>query len=571
MQNLPLETTMEKMYSINNVLNEKRNMSSSKKENMFHSVFNILNILWEQFSKVPASFIANINYPLSVTVVNNDGIIPHDFFKDLSSKRVRLSTDNVYIQNVKESLNIVKNTNNDIFDEKKSINKIFNKNANDNLKFNYEYIGSKNKYTKRSDKKESHIKENIRYDPTNCNYLISVQNLNKSNEEEMFEYIYFDKNIQKVCTKENCYNFEDICNKHIFNKEQFFNYINNSMNDKIISFLTSSTNTLSMQPIQQGIVSDLFTKVLQKAFNNVTDCFYRTESVESDLIIKRSFSPKQRKKLIAVAKGRGRGRAKSQLRRSGVSQTRHRKERIKHDIAIDIENDFKTWQELKVSHKTKNKKLEDCFSLDEDTIDTVQYIVKETVNPVTYTFADIKPKIQKSKICRNINKSIPNFSKKMESIFECTEQTNIFHHDFVENRYNVQKNTFRPRLISESSIDSEDSYCIVFETGSEVTYKSDLEDSEENDEDQISEDEKIYKDERSLSPVQKVKFNLNPEIHIMVQWDYAYRAARKGPWEEMARDRERFRGRINCIERVLNPILTTQHRTYIWQERFASE
>lgn len=58
-------------------------------------------------------------------------------------------------------------------------------------------------------------------------------------------------------------------------------------------------------------------------------------------------------------------------------------------------------------------------------------------------------------------------------------------------------------------------------------------------------------------------------IHIMVKWDYAYRAARKGPWEEMARDRERFRGRINCIERVLNPILTIQHRNHIWQERFA--
>lgn len=507
MQSLSLETTMEKMYSINNVLNEKRNMSNPKKENMFHSVFNVLNILWEQFSKVPASFIASINYPLSVTVVNNNGIIPHDLFKDLSNKRERLSTDNVYIQNahIKESLNIVKNTNNDIFDEKKSINKIFNKNTNDNLKFNYEYIDSKNKYAKRSDKKESLIKENIKYDTTNCNYLISVQNLNKPSEEEMFEYIYFDKNIQKICTKENCYNFENTYNKHILNKEQFFNYINNSMNDKINSFLTSSTNTLSMQPIQQGIVSNLFIKVLQKAFNSITDRFYRTESVESDLIIKRSFSPKQRKKLNTVAKGRGRGRAKSQLRRSGVSQTRHRKERIKHDIAIDIKNDFKSWQELEVSHTTKNKELEDCFSLDEDTIDTVQYIVKETVKPVTYTFADIKPKIQKSKICRNINKSIPNFSKKMKSIFECTEQTNIFHHDFVENRYNVQKDTFRPRLISESSIDSEDSYCIVFETGSEITCKSDLEDSEEeNDEDQISEDEETYKDERSLSPVQKV-------------------------------------------------------------------
>ena len=58
---------------------------------------------------------------------------------------------------------------------------------------------------------------------------------------------------------------------------------------------------------------------------------------------------------------------------------------------------------------------------------------------------------------------------------------------------------------------------------------------------------KIFKDEISVSPIQKVKFNLSPVIHIMVHWDYAYRAARKGPWEEMARDRDRFRGRINAI------------------------
>ena len=50
----------------------------------------------------------------------------------------------------------------------------------------------------------------------------------------------------------------------------------------------------------------------------------------------------------------------------------------------------------------------------------------------------------------------------MRSILECPKQTDTFDHDFVENRYDLQKNTFRPRLISESSIDSEDSYCIVF-------------------------------------------------------------------------------------------------------------
>lgn len=66
-----------------------------------------------------------------------------------------------------------------------------------------------------------------------------------------------------------------------------------------------------------------------------------------------------------------------------------------------------------------------------------------------------------------------------------------------------------------------------------------------------------------------MKFDLIPIVHIMVQWDYAYRAARKGPWEEMARDRERFKRRINCIAAVLDPILTRQHRAHVWQERFA--
>lgn len=66
-----------------------------------------------------------------------------------------------------------------------------------------------------------------------------------------------------------------------------------------------------------------------------------------------------------------------------------------------------------------------------------------------------------------------------------------------------------------------------------------------------------------------MRFDPIPIVHIMVKWNYAYRAARKGPWEEMARDNERFKGRINSIEAVLNPILTSKHRSEIWQERFA--
>lgn len=579
MQSLPADTTMEKMYSMNDTLSGHTNMHSPKKENMFHSVLNALNVLWGQFSKVPASFIASINYPLSVTVVNNE--ISHDFFKNLTGKREPLNTDNVYISNgeIKESLDVVESIHNDVFDEKKSyMCKIFNKNTKDNLKFSYEYIGIKNKDAERSDEKQSVIHKDVRCNTNNCNYLISLQNSNKTSEEELFEYICSDINTKEMSAMENCYNFEDTYSKDMSDKKQCFNCISNSVDDKIIinkenSCSTPSTNALNTQIVQQTAVPNLFTNMLQKVISSVTDRFCKTDLVESDLGPKRSFSPRQRRKLNIVAKGRGRGRAKSQLRRSGVSQTRHRKERTKHDIRVDIENDFKCWQELEEYDITEIQKTEESGNLylGEATVDTVQYIIEETVSPLTYTFANVEPKIQKQKICRNINCGISRFSAKMRSILEYPEQTDTFDHNFVENRYDLQKNTFRPRLISESSIDSEDSYCIVFETGSEVTCKSDVEyseDSEESDVDQTNEDEKIFKDEISVSPIQKVKFNLNPVIHIMVHWDYAYRAARKGPWEEMARDRERFRGRINSIERILSPILTVQHRTHIWHERF---
>uniref|UniRef100_A0A6V7L7C9 Protein DP71L n=1 Tax=Bracon brevicornis TaxID=1563983 RepID=A0A6V7L7C9_9HYME len=57
----------------------------------------------------------------------------------------------------------------------------------------------------------------------------------------------------------------------------------------------------------------------------------------------------------------------------------------------------------------------------------------------------------------------------------------------------------------------------------------------------------------------------------MIKWNYAYRAARKGPWEEMARDRDRFRGRVHRTGQILNPILTAEHRESIWHNRFAND
>ena len=44
-------------------------------------------------------------------------------------------------------------------------------------------------------------------------------------------------------------------------------------------------------------------------------------------------------------------------------------------------------------------------------------------------------------------------------------------------------------------------------------------------------------------------------VHNMVAWDFAYRAARKGPWEEYARNRQHFRRRIDTLSSILTPCL----------------
>ncbi|XP_043249106.1 uncharacterized protein LOC122395530 isoform X2 [Colletes gigas] len=541
MQHLPLKLTMEKIFSMNNnTLNMENNISSPKKENMLHSVFNAFNTIWERFSKVSGSFMASVNHPLSVTVVHNEGT------------------------QIKESLNVIESIHHDIFDEKKPYeSRISNENIKEKLNYNYKCNEKKNNDVKRSDKNVSVITENSKSNSIDCNYLLSTE---ESNEMLADTCLYINRN--KLLVGNNFHNYANISNESTFTNKQVSHCINDNVNVKTTeeeSFSsTSSSSIVSVESNKQITVSNMLTDMWHKVCDRVTDRFYKTDLIESDISMKGSLSPKQRRKLNTITKGRGRGRARSQLRRSGVSQTRHRKERAKHDLEVDIENDLKSWQEFEMYHTIENKELEDCFRLDEDMMDTV-----DGNSSISYTFADVEPKVQKQKIYKMVDQDISKFSTKMRRMPECREGINAFHEDCAESRYNSKRKTFRPRLISESSINSEDSYCIVFEAESEVTCRSDLEDSDESDMDETSEEEDKCNDKESVFPVQKVKFNLKPIVHTMVHWDYAYRAARRGPWEEMARDRERFKGRINCIERVLNPILSNQHRTHIWQERFA--
>lgn len=64
---------------------------------------------------------------------------------------------------------------------------------------------------------------------------------------------------------------------------------------------------------------------------------------------------------------------------------------------------------------------------------------------------------------------------------------------------------------------------------------------------------------------------MKPSVHEIVAWDYAYRKARKGPWEQICRDRSRFMDRIRRMESVLNPILDREHRKQVYSSRFENK
>jgi hypothetical protein len=74
----------------------------------------------------------------------------------------------------------------------------------------------------------------------------------------------------------------------------------------------------------------------------------------------------------------------------------------------------------------------------------------------------------------------------------------------------------------------------------------------------------------SQNSVRKIKFDVNRnKIHNMIVWRYAYEQARRGQWQSVAVDRQRFEKRIGEVYKVLEDILKTDHRMRIYRERFS--
>ncbi|XP_065221037.1 uncharacterized protein PPP1R15 [Planococcus citri] len=130
----------------------------------------------------------------------------------------------------------------------------------------------------------------------------------------------------------------------------------------------------------------------------------------------------------------------------------------------------------------------------------------------------------------------------------------------------------KSRSSSESSINSDDSF-ICFEI---------TDDYDDHDEIRYVDDiaDKNYPADTSNIPLdtpdtsskkrKRVRFADNSQlatVHLIIAWDFAYRAARISPWEMVARDANRFQSKIRSIEPIIAPVLDPVHRSKIWHER----
>lgn len=241
----------------------------------------------------------------------------------------------------------------------------------------------------------------------------------------------------------------------------------NEINEDAKSFLIFSHSDVP-EPIKKASISARFSGMCRDAWNSLTTPFYcRTNSVESEESIKRpSYLLKRhrRRKANTIAMGRGRGRDRCQLRRSGVSQTRHRKERTKRDLAMIIEVDYKIYRNDKIQYcelqndHSLNDESNNLDDMDGYDVPDGALLVKRT-SPVIFSSSDIIPTKQESQT-----------SEEQETMKHSTKVHYIIDPSIKNNKDCNNKKTpdteeslSRSRLLSVSSVDSEDSF-IVFET-----------------------------------------------------------------------------------------------------------
>lgn len=242
---------------------------------------------------------------------------------------------------------------------------------------------------------------------------------------------------------------------------------------------SKSTDFIEEELSIQTISSDM----CQKPWNNLSNqgnC--RKETVDSEIPRKRS---KQRRKVIAI--GRGRGRARSQLRRSGVSQTRHRRKHRNHEFVV-----------------TNDHVDQELSNLDDYDVNFVPLI--QTTSPVTSDSSSISTTISMKQTQRQKQKMAisSDLLEQLDSSIDSEDSFCIVFTSKPEEDLDETDSAYQKKSISqnketlENSIDFENNVCIV--------YTPELDENENGQDDQNDEYDKSEIQKKKVYKVSQYNF-----------------------------------------------------------------
>lgn len=453
-----------------------------KKENFLSSMFGaVTSIVVQRFAKLPNSFMSNINSTLSVTVVPNEGIISQEFFKNLTQSCDQSPLENN--KDIQEPIRVTEILPNNKFCETKShLSHIFADDLITNPSPCKVPFNSKNDTFDRKEPKDTSCGN----DKTELNIECTWSGVREDNDKIYSNNTLTMKSFRTRLAEENDSECPVIPSTDV-RPEVNASCSSRSTVPKVVD------NLVTMEtPEETGPTS--WSRVWQKVLNGMTDrSSPRTVSPESEVPTKKANLAKPRRKTCPAARGRGKGRGKSQLRRSGVSQSRHRKERTKQNIYSNIQDDIEAWEDSErygesgEEESSRNRRCSNvnCSPCQEsDRTKNCSMIFENFCFGETSKSRKRKQRTRDGSVKAPVRVRYLSDSSSME-----IENCGTGFADDVDGASRISN--FRPRLVSESSVDSEDSCCIVFESGS---------DSEYTDYDYDVSDEELEEDTKTTAP-----------------------------------------------------------------------
>lgn len=449
--------TMDRIYTMNHVLRGENNTSmKGQRKSFFQTVWD--RYIGRNFSRIPTIFSSKMNNPLSVTLVNDEILMPEFIEKSCIQEKKSIDIrhmSKVIFETMQPPTTVVpfiRNCPNTLSDFECYFGNDFNKMEQQIIK---------------QDNKDITI-ENLIYNMMDFNITCKDKSIMESHSVSNIRETKDLNNINNKCcsTEIDLQKCTDTDKDTLdMDKNPASNDVKVNEDAKTFLIVSHSDVPELVKSVKKTPISARLSVMCRNAWSSLTTRFYcRTNSVQSEKFVKRSsylLKRHRRRRANAIAMGRGRGRERCQLRRSGVSQTRHRKERTRRNLAMIIELDCQIFRNDEIQYygiqndHSLNDESDNLDDMDGYDVPDGALLVKRT-SPVIFNSSDVTPTKRK-----------PQTPKDQETIKDPTRVRYVIDPSIKSNidcktkTFNIEENPCESRSVN--SVDSEDSF-VVFET-----------------------------------------------------------------------------------------------------------